>query len=108
MEPITVSDPKCMKNLICKSCKNKPCKKNFLGEVKKICKKNGALLIFDEVVTGFRYSIGGVQKLFNVKPDLSCFAKAMSNGVPLSAVVGKKKYVKLFNSVFSSLMVVNV
>ncbi len=102
MEPITVSDPKCMKNLICKSCKNKPCKKNFLGEVKKICKKNGALLIFDEVVTGFRYSIGGVQKLFNVKPDLSCFAKAMSNGVPLSAVVGKKKYMKLFNSVFFS------
>ena len=69
---------------------------------KKICKKNGALLIFDEVVTGFRYSIGGVQKLFNVKPDLSCFAKAMSNGVPLSAVVGKKKYMKLFNSVFFS------
>ncbi len=102
MEPITVSNPKCMKNSTCNSCKSKPCKKNFLGEVKKICKKNGALLIFDEVVTGFRYSIGGVQKLFNVKPDLSCFAKAMSNGVPLSAVVGKKKYMKLFNSVFFS------
>ena len=39
MEPITVSDPKCMKNLICKSCKNKPCKKNFLGEVKKFAKR---------------------------------------------------------------------
>tara|TARA_Y100000591_G_C21841441_1_gene705888 strand:+ start:23 stop:1399 length:1377 start_codon:yes stop_codon:yes gene_type:complete len=102
MEPITVSNPKCMKKKNkCYPCKNK-CKKNFLAEVQKICKKNKALLIFDEVVTGFRYSIGGVQKLYNIKPDLSCFAKAISNGVPLSAVVGKKKYMKLFENVFFS------
>tara|TARA_Y100000992_G_C21264625_1_gene493267 strand:- start:173 stop:1549 length:1377 start_codon:yes stop_codon:yes gene_type:complete len=101
MEPITVSNPKCMKKNKCFSCK-KFCKKSFLLEVQKICKKNNALLIFDEVVTGFRYSIGGVQKLYNIKPDLSCFAKAISNGVPLSAVVGKKKYMKLFENVFFS------
>jgi glutamate-1-semialdehyde 2,1-aminomutase len=101
MEPITVSNPKCMKKNKCISCK-KLCKKNFLSEVKKLCRINGALLIFDEVVTGFRYSIGGVQKIYNVIPDLSCFAKAISNGIPLSAVVGKKKYMKLFNDVFFS------
>ena len=50
----------------------------------------------DEVVTGFRYSLGGAQKLYGVSPDISCFAKAISNGIPLSAVVGRKKYMKLF------------
>ena len=60
------------------------------------------MLIFDEVVTGFRYSLGGAQKLYGVTPDISCFAKAISNGIPLSAVVGKKKYMKLFNNVFFS------
>lgn len=103
MEPITVSRPQCVKNFDCdkKNCRFY-CQNNFLHEVKKECKKNGALLIFDEVVTGFRYSLGGAQKLFNIKPDLSCFAKAMSNGVPISAVVGKKKYMKHFNKVFFS------
>ena len=81
------------KKRLCKNIKcKKNCKFNFLHQVKKECKKNNSLLIFDEVVTGFRYSLGGAQKIFNVTPDLACFAKAMSNGVPLSAVVGKKIY----------------
>ena len=102
MEPVTVSNPKCMLNKKCNLRCQKYCKNNFLKEVKKICKENKSLLIFDEVVTGFRYSLGGAQKLHNVNPDISCFAKAISNGVPLSAVVGKKKYMKLFSDVFFS------
>jgi glutamate-1-semialdehyde 2,1-aminomutase len=103
MEPITVSKPACAKKRICKNKKCRiNCKFNFLHEVKKECKKNNCLLIFDEVVTGFRYSLGGAQKVFDVTPDLACFAKAISNGVPLSAVVGKKKYMNYFNKVFFS------
>lgn len=64
---------------------------DFLNKVKDICHKNGALLIFDEVVDGFRFSIGGAQKYFNVTPDLSTFGKAVANGMPLSIVAGKKE-----------------
>ena len=105
MEPITVPEPKCFTK-VCKnkSCKiKKICKNNFLHKVKEVCKKNNALLIFDEVVTGFRYSIGGAQQLYDVTPDLTALAKGISNGVPLSAIVGKKKYMSLLgNDVFFS------
>ena len=66
-------------------------KNNFLQKVLEICNNNGALLVFDEVVTGFRFSIGGAQEYFGVTPHLSTFGKAMANGMPLSAVVGKKE-----------------
>ncbi len=105
MEPITVPEPKCFtkacKNKLCRI--NKVCRNNFLHKVKEICRKNNALLIFDEVVTGFRYSIGGAQEYYNVTPDLTALAKGISNGVPLSAIVGKKKYMSLLaNDVFFS------
>ena len=58
--------------------------------------------MFDEIVTGFRYNMGGAQKLTGVTPDLSSFAKAISNGIPLSAIVGKKKYMKLLEKTFFS------
>jgi len=77
--------------------------RGFLAEVKKIAHKNGALLIFDEIVTGFRFHKQGAQKLFGVLPDLSTFGKAMSNGMPISAIVGKGEYMKRFPEVFFSL-----
>ena len=83
------------------NCKNF-CKNNFLTKVKELCKKNKTLLIFDEVITGFRYSMGGAQKLFGVYPDLACFAKAISNAIPLSAITGKWKYMKKLDKVFFS------
>ncbi len=98
MEPITVPEPKCFaSNCKTKICKiSKICKKNnFLHKVKELCKKNNALLIFDEVVTGFRYAIGGAQEYYNVTPDLTALAKGISNGIPLSAIVGKKEYMSL-------------
>src|SRR3989344_6281565 len=76
--------------------------KGFLEEVKRITHKGGALLIFDEVICGFRYSLGGAQKYFKVTPDLSCFGKAMANGMPISALVGKKKYMKTVEKIFYS------
>ncbi len=77
-------------------------KDNFLQKVKEITHKNGAILIFDEVITGFRFSLGGAQEYFNVIPDLACFGKAMGNGFPISAIVGKKEIMKLFEEVFYS------
>ncbi len=77
-------------------------KNNFLKKVKELTHENGALLIFDEVITGFRYSLGGAQKLFKVTPDLATFGKAMANGMPISALVGKRKYMKKIGDIFYS------
>lgn len=76
--------------------------KGFLQKVKELTHKNGALLIFDEVITGFRWSLGGAQKYFNVVPDLACFGKSMANGMPISALVGKRKYMKKIADIFYS------
>jgi len=62
----------------------------FLEGVKRITHENDAVLIFDEMRTGFRVSLGGSLEYFNVTPDLACFSKAMANGYPISAVMGKK------------------
>jgi len=63
---------------------------DFLAKVKDLCRQNAALLIFDEVVTGFRFSLGGAQEYFNVIPDICAFGKGIASGYPLSAVVGKR------------------
>lgn len=78
-----------------------PCD-NFLQNVKELAHKHGALLIFDEVVTGFRIAFGGAQEYFNVIPDLSCFGKALANGYPLSALVGKREFMKECEEIFFS------
>lgn len=77
-------------------------KDNFLEKVKELTHKNGALLIFDEIITGFRYSMGGAQKLFGVTPDLASFGKSMANGMPISALVGKREYMEIINDIFYS------
>lgn len=70
-------------------------KDNFLEELKQLCEKNGALLIFDEVVSGFRFSLGGAQELTKVVPHLSAFGKAMANGFSVSALVGQREFMRL-------------
>jgi glutamate-1-semialdehyde 2,1-aminomutase len=71
-------------------------RKGFLEGLRELCTKNGALLIFDEVITGFRVSLGGAQQLFGVTPDLATFAKGMSGGFPVSAIAGKREYMRRF------------
>ena len=66
-------------------------KDNFLQKVRELSHQHGALLIFDETVTGFRFSLGGAQELFGVIPDLATFGKGLANGYPLSALVGADK-----------------
>jgi glutamate-1-semialdehyde 2,1-aminomutase len=76
--------------------------KDFLSTVKELTRKSGAVLIFDEVITGFRFSKGGAQELFGVTPDLSTFGKGIANGFPLSAVVGKREIMLEMENVFLS------
>ncbi len=77
-------------------------KDNFLEKVKELTHNNKALLIFDETITGFRYSIGGAQKLFNVVPDMATFGKGMANGYPLSAVMGTNDIMQKVEEIFFS------
>lgn len=81
MEPATIEEPR----------------PGFLEQVKDLVHKNDAVLIFDEIWTGFRFALGGFQELCKVTPDLATFSKAMSNGMPISAIVGKKEIMRLFD-----------
>jgi glutamate-1-semialdehyde aminotransferase len=63
----------------------------FLEGVKEIAHRYGAVLIYDEIRTGFRVSMGGAQKYYNVTPDISVLGKAIANGYPISVVTGKKE-----------------
>ncbi len=65
--------------------------------LRKLADEYGVILIFDEVLTGFRLSIGGAQEYFGVRPDLSSFAKAVANGFPLSVFGGKRKHMQKLN-----------
>jgi glutamate-1-semialdehyde 2,1-aminomutase len=77
-------------------------KDNFLQKVKDLTHENGALLIFDEMISGFKFAMGGVQEYLDVIPDLATFGKGITNGMPLGVLAGKKEYMKEFDKVFLS------
>jgi glutamate-1-semialdehyde 2,1-aminomutase len=85
MEPIMVNNGSIMP------------KEGYLQKVRKLCDTKNILLIFDEVITGFRVGLGGVQKMLGVKPDLSIVGKSISNGIiPLTVFGGKKDIMQLY------------
>jgi glutamate-1-semialdehyde 2,1-aminomutase len=86
MEPMNVAEPN----------------ENYLKELKALLHKHGALLIFDEVITGFRYALGGAQELFGVTPDLASFGKALGNGMPISALAGRADVMDVIEEIFFS------
>lgn len=86
MEPMNVAEPG----------------QGYLPEVKELTHRHGALLVFDETITGFRYSNGGAQELFETTPDLATFGKGLANGYPLSAVAGRGDVMKLMEEIFFS------
>jgi glutamate-1-semialdehyde 2,1-aminomutase len=86
LEPMNVSEPN----------------PGYLQAVKDLARKHGAVLIFDETITGFRFANGGAQELFGVTPDLATFGKGLANGYPLSAVVGRADIMALMEDVFFS------
>lgn len=68
---------------------------NFLGEVQSLCRKNKTIFILDEMITGFRWHIGGAQKYYGITPDLSTFGKGVGNGFSVAALLGKKEIMEL-------------
>jgi glutamate-1-semialdehyde 2,1-aminomutase len=92
LEPSTVVTPcfkSCDSQIECRKCNFNA--KNFLKKVENICKKNKAIFILDEMITGFRWDLRGAQNYFGVVPDISTFGKGMANGFSIAALVGKKK-----------------
>lgn len=86
LEPMNVTEPK----------------PGFLEGVKQLAHDHGALLVFDETITGFRYANGGAQALFGVTPDLATFGKGLANGYPVSALAGRSDVMKLMEEIFFS------
>lgn len=74
----------------------------YLESLRTFCSSNKILLIFDEVITGFRFARGGAQELFGVTPDLSCFGKGIANGFPISVIAGRREIMEGFKEVFFS------
>jgi len=100
LEPATFQSPCCVDCKCdlsvapsCKECPLKP--KNFLHQVKEVCKSNGAVFILDEMITGFRFDLHGAMKNYDIEPDLATFGKGMANGFALSALVGKREIMDL-------------
>ena len=103
MEPVIAEKPNCFGDVNCNQleCKNR-CQNSFLHQVKQLTHDNGAILIFDEMISGFRFAMGGVGEYLGVSPDLATFGKGITNGMPLGILVGKKEYMKEFDKVFLS------
>ena len=68
-----------------------PAERDFLRGLKEYCKRTGALLIFDEVITGFRIGLSGAQGFFNVQPDVTVMGKIIGGGLPIGAVCGRRE-----------------
>lgn len=75
-----------------------PPRPGYLETLRKLCDEHGVVLIFDEVITGFRLGLSGAQGKFDVLPDLSTFAKAFGGGFPVAALVGRREIMELFAS----------
>jgi glutamate-1-semialdehyde aminotransferase/spore coat polysaccharide biosynthesis protein SpsF (cytidylyltransferase family) len=86
LEPMNVTEPR----------------PDFLHEVRDLAHRHGAVLVFDETITGFRFANGGAQELFGVTPDLATFGKGLANGYPVSAVAGKADIMRLMEEIFFS------
>jgi glutamate-1-semialdehyde 2,1-aminomutase len=69
----------------------------YLAELQRLCRARGALLIFDEMWTGFRCALGGAQERFGITADLACFSKAIANGMPLAVLTGRADVMRLLD-----------
>jgi len=73
-------------------------REGLLPGLRRLCDEAGALLVYDEVITGFRHHIGGVQAITGVMPDLTTMGKAIANGFPLAAIGGRRVHMERFNT----------
>ncbi len=78
-------------------CSTSPCSagicggRSFLHDVQDLCRRHGALMVLDEMITGFRWDVGGAQEVLGVEPDISTFGKAMANGFSVACVAGRRE-----------------
>jgi len=86
-----------MEPVMCNSAVILP-RSGYLEQVRELCTQHGVVLIFDEVITGFRVGLGGAQEFLGVIPDLAVFAKALANGFPMSCLAGRRNVMELFAS----------
>jgi len=82
--------------------RNEEPKNNFLKKVRNLATKKGIVLIFDECTSGFRSNFGGIHKIYNVEPDIALFGKALGNGYPITAIIGKKEVMEYAQDSFIS------
>jgi glutamate-1-semialdehyde 2,1-aminomutase len=82
--------------------RNREPENDFLNKVKALCKKNSAVLVFDEVTAGFRRVVGGIHLHYGVNPDIAVLGKALGNGYPMSAVIGNKNVMEATQATFIS------
>ncbi|MBF0520079.1 MAG: glutamate-1-semialdehyde 2,1-aminomutase [Nitrospirae bacterium] len=109
---VPFNDQKALKDIIEKEGENIAClilepvvgnigcvipKDGFLEEIRELTQKHGIVLIFDEVMTGFRAAYGGAQELFNIKPDMTCLGKVIGGGLPVGAYGGKREIMSLIS-----------
>jgi len=78
-------------------------KEGYLEDVRRLSEEDGSPLIFDEIVTGFRLALGGAQELFHITPDLAVVGKGVAAGMPLSAVVGRRKFMERMTDLLISI-----
>ncbi len=74
----------------------------YLAELRRLTEHFGVVLVFDEIVTGFRINMGGAGAEYGVTPDLACFGKAMANGMPIAAIVGRAAIMDVMDKIFFS------
>ncbi len=99
---ILKNDPRGYAAVILEPSGTRPPTAGFLEELRRLTYQYGVLLIYDEIVTGFRMHIGGAQAYYGIAPDLAAFGKAMANGMPISAVVGRRDIMMKMEEVFFS------
>ncbi len=73
-------------------------RQDFVEGLRRLCDQHGIVLVFDEVITGFRHGLGGYQSVLGVKPDISTFAKAIANGYPCAIIAGKRELMLQFST----------
>jgi glutamate-1-semialdehyde 2,1-aminomutase len=102
IEKIVKKNAKKCAAIVLEPCRDTLPKKNYLKTLRNIANKNKCVLIFDEITCGWRLTTGGVHKVFKVNPDIAVFGKTIANGVPMGAIIGKKKIISLSKKTFIS------
>ena len=88
--------------IVIESIRNNYPKKGFMETIRRVTRDSGIVLVFDEITAGWRLTIGGAHLLFDIEPDIAVFGKAISNGFPMAAVIGKKGVMEAANDTFIS------